>query len=257
MWQRSSLLLGAEVSLLDADAPGSLPGRRGRSGAAASDAPCATCPGARAGPGGAPAFPRDGRGEGLPAEGTAAGGRGRGRGATARTLKLSREPALGALARDSAELGKRAAGVLARVEWPGKPGVAAPAAPLTAEEQQRFNEGRDIYNNLCVACHQPDGRGREKLAPSILGSEFALGPPSVPVRVLMNGKEGAVGLMPPLGAGLTDQQIAAVLTYIRREWGQAGSPVDSALVAQIRPLTAGRTRPWTDDDLAKIAAASK
>ena len=106
----------------------------------------------------------------------------------------------------------------------GSLALRAPVAPLTAEEQQRFNEGRDIYSNLCVACHQPDGRGREKLAPSILGSEFALGPPAVPVRVLMNGKEGAVGLMPPLGAGLTDQQIAAVLTYIRREWGQAGSP---------------------------------
>ena len=99
-----------------------------RAGAAArvrprADAPCATCPGGRAGPGGAPAFSREGRGEGIPAEGTAAGGRGRGRGATARTLKLSREPALGALARDTGELGKRAAGVLARVEWPGKPGA--------------------------------------------------------------------------------------------------------------------------------------
>jgi mono/diheme cytochrome c family protein len=70
----------------------------------------------------------------------------------------------------------------------------------------------------------------------------------------MNGKEGAEGLMPPLGAGLSDQQIAAVLTYIRREWGQTGSPVDPATVAQVRPLTAGRTRPWTDDELGKIAA---
>jgi mono/diheme cytochrome c family protein len=170
-------------------------------------------------------------------------------------LKLSREPALSGLARDTGELGKRAAGVLARIEWPGKPGIAAPVAPLSAEEQQRFNEGRDVYSNLCVTCHQPDGRGREKLAPSLLGSEFALGPPPVPVRVLMNGKEGAVGLMPPLGSVLTDQQIAAVLTYIRREWGQAGSPVDPALVTQIRPLTIGRTRPWTEDELAKIAAA--
>ena len=147
-----------------------------------------------------------------------------------------------------------AASVLANVEWPGKPGVAGPAAALNAEEQQRFNEGRDIYHNLCVACHQPDGRGREKVAPSLLGSEFALGPPPVPVRVLMNGKEGAVGLMPPLGSVLTDQQIAAVLTYIRREWGQAGSPVNPGLVTQIRPLTTGRTRPWTDDELAKIAS---
>ena len=251
MWQRAALMLGAEVSLLDAETPGTAPSRRRAEGS------CPTCPGGRAGPGGAPAFPRGGRGEDAASGDVTPGvGRGRGRGSAARTLKLSREPALSALARDPSELGKRAASVLARLAWPGKPGAAAVAA-LTADEQQRFNEGRDIYNNLCVACHQTDGRGREKLAPSLLGSEFALGPAPVPVRVLMNGKEGAVGLMPPLGAGLTDQQIAAVLTYIRREWGQTGSPVDPGLVSQVRPQTAGRSRPWTDDELAKIAVANK
>jgi mono/diheme cytochrome c family protein len=173
----------------------------------------------------------------------------------ARSLNLAREPALSVLARDRGELAKRAASVLSRVEWPGKPGAASPVAPLSPEEQQLFNAGRDIYHNLCVACHQPDGRGREKLAPSLLGSEFALGPPPVPVRVLINGKEGAVGLMPPLGSVLSDEQIAAVLTYIRREWGQAGSPIDPALVTSIRPLTVGRTRPWTAEELARIGAA--
>ncbi|NUR53074.1 MAG: hypothetical protein HOQ29_01385 [Acidobacteria bacterium] len=58
--------------------------------------------------------------------------------------------------------------------------------------------------------------------------------------------------MPPLGAGLTDDQVAAVLTYIRREWGQTGSPIDAAAVAAVRAETAGRTRPWTNDELAKI-----
>ena len=258
MWQRSALLRGAEVSVLGATAPGEPASRRGRGDSGNEAAPCPTCPGGRGGPGGAPAFPRGERGQGPVGEGAASlageGGRGRGRGNLGRPLKLSREPALSALARDGGELGARAANVLARVEWPGKPGVAAPIPPLNAEEQQRFNEGRDIYHNLCVACHQPDGRGREKLAPSLLGSEFALGPPPVPVRVLINGKEGAVGLMPPLGSVLSDQQIAAVLTYIRREWGQAGSPVDPALVTGIRPLTAGRTRPWTDEELANIAS---
>jgi mono/diheme cytochrome c family protein/glucose/arabinose dehydrogenase len=255
MWQRTALMLGAEVSLLDAEPPGTPPGRRR---VAAAGAPCPTCPGGRAGPGGAAAFPRGDRGDASSAEAATAEGRGRGRGGTAaRSVKVSREPALSALVGETSELGKRAAHVLARIEWPGKPGAAAPVAPLTAEEQQRFNEGREIYNNLCVACHQSDGRGREKLAPSLLGSEFAVGPPPVPVRVLLNGKEGAVGLMPPLGAGLSDQQIAAVLTYIRREWGQTASPVDPALVSQVRPQTAERTRPWTDDELAKIATANK
>ena len=65
----------------------------------------------------------------------------------------------------------------------------------------------------------------------------------------MNGKEGKVGLMPPLGSVLTDDQIAAVLTYIRREWGQTGSPVEPAIVRDTRPLTTGRAKPWSDEEL--------
>jgi mono/diheme cytochrome c family protein len=69
------------------------------------------------------------------------------------------------------------------------------------------------------------------------------------VRILMNGKEGSTGLMPPLGSVLTDEQIAAVLTYLRREWGHTASPVDVRTVTETRALTTGRSRPWTDAEL--------
>jgi mono/diheme cytochrome c family protein len=78
------------------------------------------------------------------------------------------------------------------------------------------------------------------------------GDANVPVRVLLHGKEGAIGLMPAHGDTLNDEQIAAVLTYIRRAWGQTAPPVDPAAVQQIRKTTAGRTRPWTPDELAAI-----
>ena len=58
--------------------------------------------------------------------------------------------------------------------------------------------------------------------------------------------------MPPVGSALSDEQIAAVLTYIRREWGQAGAPVTAAMVAETRALTRGRLRPWTNDELLAI-----
>ena len=58
--------------------------------------------------------------------------------------------------------------------------------------------------------------------------------------------------MPPLGAGLTDEQIASVLTYIRREWGHGGSAIDPALVAETRAATRARTGPWTPDELAAL-----
>ena len=63
--------------------------------------------------------------------------------------------------------------------------------------------------------------------------------------------------MPPIGSTLDDEQIASVLTYIRREWGQSGIPVDAATVKAVRAATAGRTRPWTNDELTALANAGR
>ena len=139
--------------------------------------------------------------------------------------------------------------MLARIDWPGKPGSPAPIAPLTPAEQQRYDAGREVYRNICQACHQPDGRGLDRVAPTLVGSALALAPAEVTSRILLNGKEGPVGLMPPIGSTLTDDQIAAVLTYVRREWGQAGDPVEPATVRTVRAQTANRNKPWTNDEL--------
>ena len=126
-------------------------------------------------------------------------------------------------------------------------------AALTAAQQLQFDRGRDIYRNICAGCHQPDGRGLDRIAPALVGSPFALAPPDIPIRILMNGKEGATGLMPPVGGSLNDEQIASVLTYVRREWGQSADPVDEAAVTAVRGASARRTRPWTDAELNALA----
>jgi mono/diheme cytochrome c family protein len=147
--------------------------------------------------------------------------------------------------------------VLARIEWPGKPGAANPVTPLSAAEQQRFEAGREIYRNICQACHQPDGRGLARVAPPLIDSVLALAPAEITARILLNGKQGPVGLMPPIGATLTNDQIASVLTYVRREWGQAGDPVDSSTVEGVRAQTATRTRPWTDEELLAMVSGGR
>jgi mono/diheme cytochrome c family protein/glucose/arabinose dehydrogenase len=235
-WQRAALVRGGEIALLGATMPGT-PAPT----AANPAAPCPTCPGGRAGPGGAYAYAR-------PASAAPAG-------RAAASLRLNREPvALTSMGASAAtDLERRVSRMLVRVSWPGKAGEPAPIAPLTAEEQQRFERGRDVYRTFCQQCHQPDGRGQDKLAPTLIESPLALAAPEVPVRVLLHGKEGAVGLMPPIGSALNDDQIASVLTYVRREWGQAGSPVDAAAVAAVRTKTANRTRPWTDAELRALA----
>ncbi len=247
-WQRAALLRGAEVAWLGAPIPGTPGGRRGAPPSASL--PCPTCPGGRAGPGGAYAYS-------TPEDFVVASGRAGGRGG-ARSLQLTREPTeLLAMAAGGEALGPRVAALLDRANWPGKPGAASPIVPLTVEEQQRYDAGREIYRNICQACHQPDGRGQDKLAPSLIDSPMALAAPDITARILLNGKEGAVGLMPPIGSTLTDDELASVLTYVRREWGQTGTAVDPETIRSVRALTSSRTRPWTNDELASLAAKGR
>jgi mono/diheme cytochrome c family protein len=258
MWQRQALLAGAEAVLTGAPLPGSAPARGFPNAAAANN----TAPGGRGGPGGARAFPEP------PAAGAAnagAGGRGavgsgRGRGGGA-PLSLSRAPtAFAALASAGGELAPRVSNLLSRITWPGQAPVAgaAPAVPpLTADEQRLAEAGKATFATLCSACHSEDGSGRDPLGPTLIGSRMVLTDPGIPVRILLQGKEGTVGLMPPLGTTLTDEQIAGVLTYVRRQWGNQASAVHPEMVKQTRAATADRTRPWTQDELIALEGGGR
>jgi mono/diheme cytochrome c family protein len=166
------------------------------------------------------------------------------------TLKAAPQPLL-ARAHEGGELDTVVARVLEGMDWPGKPRKAEVVAPLTAEEQQRFEAGKEIYGRLCVACHQPDGRGREGLAPALAGSPFVTGRAGIMARIVIHGKEGKA-MMPPLGT-LSDAEIAAVLTFVRRSFGHTASPVDVALVREVRGSALGRARPWTEPELRAIS----
>ncbi len=233
-WQREALMHGAEIGLLGAPLPGLLPPLPNPAASV-----CPTCPGGRLSQGGAYAY-------GGPATTTRTG-------PTGPALRLTDRPhAFVRLAGSDTRLGKQAAAVLTRVTWPGKPGDADAPPPLTTAEQARFAQGRVVYESFCQACHQADGRGQAGRAASLVGSPLALADASLPVRVLLQGKEGTTGLMPAIGAALDDAQIAAVLTYIRREWGHSASAVDTATVERVRAATQGRVRPWTDAELAGL-----
>jgi mono/diheme cytochrome c family protein/glucose/arabinose dehydrogenase len=179
------------------------------------------------------------------------GGGGRGAAAPARPVALKAEPAaLSALAAQNNDTGALAKRVVAKLDWPNKPVPVVTAAPLTAEEQKQFAAGSEVYKSVCLGCHQPDGRGKEKIAPSLVESRYTSGSDGgAATRILLAGKEGPIGLMPPLGGALSDEQIASVLTYVRREWGNTGAPVSVEDVREVRGLTKTRTRPWTDAEL--------
>jgi mono/diheme cytochrome c family protein/glucose/arabinose dehydrogenase len=233
-WQREALMHGAEIGILGAPVPGQPAPLQ-----AASGVTCPTCPGGRQSAGGDYAFEWPASADAYTRPGTATP-----------PLRLRRSPeAFVRLSEKATPFGKQAAAVLTRITWPGKAGDADAPPPLTATEQQRFDAGQRIYEAMCQACHQADGRGQPGRAPSLVGSPLALAPADVPVRILLNGKEGSTGLMPPIGVAMSDVQIASVLTYVRREWGHGGTAVDPDVVTRQRSLSRGRTRPWTDAEL--------
>lgn len=144
--------------------------------------------------------------------------------------------------------------------WPGQPGAAAAAVdPLTPAQQARFHAGRSLFPTVCAACHQPDGRGLDGLAPPLRDSEWILGPAERAVRIVLHGVRGPItvlgrthtGDMPAFGA-LNDEQVASILTYLRREWGHAAPAIEVEQVAAIRAATAGRADAWSADELKQI-----
>lgn len=144
--------------------------------------------------------------------------------------------------------------------WPDKPGVPPPpiVKPLTPAQMASFEKGKVIYAGLCGACHQPAGTGLEGLAPPVVDSEWVLGAADLTARIVMHGLSGPVTVsgrtwnleMPPL-PHLTDDDIANVITYMRREWDHTGAPVSAAEIAKIRTATQGRTKAWTAAELKK------
>ena len=153
------------------------------------------------------------------------------------------------------------ASVEARLAWPGKPGAPPPPkiVPLNEAQTALFEKGKTVYATLCAACHQPHGFGLDGLAPPLVDSEWVLGKPDILTRIVLNGLAGPVKVggrsfnlaMPPLPQ-LTDEDIAGVLTYIRREWEHNASPVETKAVTTLRGQSKGRMAMWTEEELKNL-----
>ncbi|HYE33659.1 MAG TPA: HEAT repeat domain-containing protein [Methylomirabilota bacterium] len=145
--------------------------------------------------------------------------------------------------------------------WPDKPGVSPDdiVRPLNAEQQKRFDAGKELYLLTCGACHQPHGNGQEGLAPPLTDVDWVLGPPGRLARIILHGVRGPINVkgkvyemeMPPLNV-LDDEQIASLMTYVRREWTHGASPVAPEEVAKVRKETESRQEAWTEAELLKI-----
>jgi len=135
--------------------------------------------------------------------------------------------------------------------------AAAPApAGATAQPAGAAADGQAVFLRVCATCHQRNAQGLPGAFPPLAGSPFAAGPAERMIRIVLNGLSGPVevrgqrfnNVMPPWKT-LSDAEIAAVLTYVRSNFGNTGSAVTPEQVAQVRAATASRTTMWTVAEL--------
>lgn len=126
--------------------------------------------------------------------------------------------------------------------------------PADRQAQELFDRGRTLYRLHCAACHQENGQGLLQLAPSLVASPWVQVGEAAMVRIVLHGKEnpGGRGLIMPSLKQLGDEQIAAILTYVRRDFGNRPGRITPTAVAEIRAATAGREKPWSDPELERF-----
>lgn len=131
-----------------------------------------------------------------------------------------------------------------------------PSGGSGSPQAQQQALGRRVYQQYCITCHQAGGQGVDGIYPTLHGTKWTTGDKGRLIRLVLHGMEGPVQVkgetynqrMQPLSY-LTDEQVAAVLTYVRQNFGNDASPVSPEEVAAVRAATSGKEDVWTPDTL--------
>ncbi len=181
--------------------------------------------------------------------------------AKVKKIYFAAEPEGLAQLRGNPDLAERVAKVAQVLTWPGQPGYVPPpyVPPLTADQQKEYDLGHKLFGATCAACHQPTGLGSHGVAPPLVDSEWVVGSEQRLVRIVLNGAQGPIKAAGtsfdstmPSWATFNDEQLAGILTYIRRDWEQGATPITPAAVKAIREAAAKHDGAWTEAELSKI-----
>jgi nitrite reductase (NO-forming)/hydroxylamine reductase len=104
-----------------------------------------------------------------------------------------------------------------------------------------MEKGKAVYLANCAACHQPDGTGLKGAFPPLAGSDYLQGDRKQVMTAALFGLSGPItvngeqynGVMPSMGH-LSDEDLAAALTFVWGSWGNTGSAVSVEEVAALR-----------------------
>tara|TARA_B100000927_G_scaffold55594_3_gene42539 strand:- start:1060 stop:1830 length:771 start_codon:yes stop_codon:yes gene_type:complete len=128
--------------------------------------------------------------------------------------------------------------------------------------EEWMSDGKKVYNN-CIACHQASGLGIPGQFPPLVGSEWVDGGTSRLGAIMLHGINGPFKVagqtynqLMPAWNNLSDEKIAQVVTYIRREFGSLSAEdqgvVTSEMIKAARDQFSSQSGPYTESQLLAI-----
>ena len=133
---------------------------------------------------------------------------------------------------------------------------------LKGEERELYIRGKEIYarEGFCITCHQPDGRGLSASGfPPLTDTPWVVGSEERLIKLVLKGLQGPLTVqkvrypgqvpMTPFEGMLKDEEVAAVLTYVRNSFGNKASAISPEKVKQVRQATRDKKGFYSPDEL--------
>jgi mono/diheme cytochrome c family protein len=125
----------------------------------------------------------------------------------------------------------------------GSPPEASNSVLPSSENSLLVTLGKSVYDAQCASCHGMQGKGFPPHYPPLAGNpSISMSSPVNPIRMVLNGGFAPATTgnprpfgMPPFAQALSDDEVAAVVTYIRTSWGNRGSAISAADANALRP----------------------
>jgi mono/diheme cytochrome c family protein/glucose/arabinose dehydrogenase len=135
---------------------------------------------------------------------------------------------------------------------------------LKGKDLEVYLKGKAIYSRegYCNTCHQPDGKGLSASGfPPLAGTPWVTGSDERMIKLVLNGMQGPIEVgnqkyggqvpMTPFGGLLNDEEVAAVITYVRNSFGNTASPVTADHVKKVRAKTKEKSGFYSPEELLK------
>jgi mono/diheme cytochrome c family protein len=131
---------------------------------------------------------------------------------------------------------------------------SSPTPHATTATQAK--SGETLFHNYCAGCHVVNTGARSE-NPPLEGSSWVTGPETRLIKILLHGVRGRMEVngqiynqeMPSFGPILSDADIASILSFVRKRFGELDAAITPDAVSAIRTTNPNRTSYWTVDEL--------